>query len=196
MIGARRGVVSFIGIGLAAAIVAGCRAPGDRVGVPDVVGWELDFAFVSVRDAGLLVTVEGRYGFASNLGQATVVRQDPEAGTEVEVGTSVTLVARAGPIGRPLPNFQSIIVPDVTAVSLATASERLARAQLMWFAGRSPPLRNSDAPDLLAAYCVASQAPAPGSRFRQATRSEGGARLHFKPIVLSIEPAPRDGPCP
>jgi beta-lactam-binding protein with PASTA domain len=195
MMYARRRLVPVIGVALAAGILAGC-APGERVRVPDVVGRELNSAFVSVRNAGLLVTVEGRYWIAFNR-HATVRRQDPEAGAQVEPGAAVALVASPGPNGR-FPAYEQLtVVPDVTAVSLAAASERLAQARLVWDAGRdpAPPLRRSAAPDLLAAYCVATQEPAPGTRVRQTTRSEGGARLHIEPILLSIAPAKRDGSC-
>jgi beta-lactam-binding protein with PASTA domain len=142
------------------------------------------------------VTVEGRYWLASNR-RAVVARQSPEGGMQAVVGTAVTLVASHGPTGRFPPNVQPTVVPDVTAVSLAAASERLARARLVWVGGRdpAPPLRNSDAPDLLAAYCVAAQAPAHGTRLSQATQQEfeWGIRVRVEPILLSIEPAPPDG---
>jgi PASTA domain len=91
--------------------------PGGTVliGVPDVVGHDIEDARFELADAGLAVGEERR--FSADAPEGVVVAQDPVEGTQVEEGTLVALTVSAGP--RP------VAVPDVVGLAEEEALRRL-----------------------------------------------------------------------
>jgi serine/threonine-protein kinase len=85
------------------------------VSVPDVTGSSEDDARAQLEDAGFRVEVAREQSEDSEPG--TVLRQDPEAGTEAERGSAVTIVVAEAP--------PPVDVPDVIGLE-----EGEARAQL------------------------------------------------------------------
>jgi hypothetical protein len=88
--------------------------PVGEVEVPDVVGKQYGDAEDTLEDAGLKVE---RKDEASSEQADTVVGQDPDAGTSVEKGTTVTLSVSAGQ--------DEVAVPDVTGQTEADARSQL-----------------------------------------------------------------------
>jgi beta-lactam-binding protein with PASTA domain len=75
--------------------------PTTQVNVPNVVGMTLDTARSAISNAGLVVW-SITYANSNTVLQGQVVSQDPAAGTDVPVGTSVNLVISSGPSGGPV----------------------------------------------------------------------------------------------
>ncbi|GAA2443886.1 Stk1 family PASTA domain-containing Ser/Thr kinase [Streptomyces macrosporus] len=95
------------------------RGP-ERVEVPDVTGVPLAEARARLKDAGLapgMVTRE----FDADVERGSVVRTDPEEGTERRPGAAVALVVSKG---------ERIEVPDVVGESEGAARQRLTEAGL------------------------------------------------------------------
>jgi beta-lactam-binding protein with PASTA domain len=85
--------------------------------VPSVIGQPVANATKALTDAGLEV---GRVDVDSDAPEGQVVAQDPSAGVEVSVGSTVTLSVSKGP--------QTAQVPDVTGSNQADAEALLADA--------------------------------------------------------------------
>jgi hypothetical protein len=88
--------------------------PVGEIELPDVVGKQYADAEDTLEDAGLKVEREDD---ASSEQADTVVDQDPDAGTSVEKGTTVTLSVSAGQ--------DEVAVPDVTGQTEADARSQL-----------------------------------------------------------------------
>jgi serine/threonine-protein kinase len=98
-------------------------AGGKEVSVPDVTGMTVDVAKTTLVDAGLeLGTVTEKANADVPAGQ--IVSQDPKAGTTLEEGSRVNVVAAVAPEG--------VEVPDVTGASIAKAKSDLTAAGLTW----------------------------------------------------------------
>lgn len=105
---------------LAAAIGAFLLLRGPaQVPVPDVVGDTLGEAQPALEEAGFEVEVEEREDEAT---VNDVLAQDPEAGSEIDEGSTVTLVVSEGP--------GEVRVPDVVGLSQEQATRRLNRREL------------------------------------------------------------------
>lgn len=74
-----------------------------RVAVPNVTGDSQDEAINALEEAGLKVSVEQEYDDEVESGD--VIRQSVEAGTEVEIGSEVTIVVSKGSNKVPVPNL-------------------------------------------------------------------------------------------
>ena len=127
------GTVELIGYvgetGLTVTCTVTITAPAPTlVIVPDVNGWDATAASEALASAGLVANVVVGDP-ALNAEQVGVVYQvDPTAGAEVELGSTVTLVAY-GEYVPPAPT--TAIVPDVTGWDATSASEAMASAGLV-----------------------------------------------------------------
>jgi len=103
--GDRRGrwwVALLVGLLVAAAIVGGLLLFGaDKVTVPAVTGSPSSDAQLALRKVGLSVQTVDRTNDAP---EGTVIGQDPEAGSKVDEGSTVTLFVSAGPGQAPVPD--------------------------------------------------------------------------------------------
>jgi serine/threonine-protein kinase len=86
----------------------------DQVKVPDVVGKDYDAARIALVNQGFKVE---RAGARSDAPKDRVLREDPQPGTEVDKGSTITLTASDGP--------GTAIVPDVTNLSRTRAQDVL-----------------------------------------------------------------------
>jgi len=83
--------------------------PAERVEVPNVVNRELAEAELMLRNSSLTVALQNDYSDVVPLN--VVISQDPPAGAEVEVYTSVTIVRSLGP------ELRLVLVPDIVGTS-------------------------------------------------------------------------------
>jgi beta-lactam-binding protein with PASTA domain len=88
-------------------------APPPRISVPNVIGDTLDIAQNTLQSLHLTSSYNGD-------GSATVMRQSPDAGTQVDPGTSVTLQM----------GVRNVSVPNVVNLPLSQAEALLRRAPL------------------------------------------------------------------
>jgi eukaryotic-like serine/threonine-protein kinase len=86
----------------------------DQVKVPDVVGKDYQAARVALVNAGFQVQQER---VTSDAPKDRVLREDPQPGTEVDKGSTITLTVSDGP--------GTTAVPDVTNLTAARAREAL-----------------------------------------------------------------------
>jgi serine/threonine-protein kinase len=139
------------------------RGP-EQVTVPDVTGRGEDDARATLEDAGL--QVESGSEASPDQDPGTVLRQDPEAGAEVERGSTVTIVVAEAP--------PPVSVPDVIELD-----EEAARAELE-SAGFTVRVRDEpvDGPD--EDGTVLDQTPGPGEE------ADPGSRVTI--VVGRFEP--------
>jgi beta-lactam-binding protein with PASTA domain/serine/threonine protein kinase len=88
--------------------------------VPNVVGQPVAEATRAIEDAGFEVSTAYE---SSDQPADTVIRQDPPAGEEAEVGSTVTLTVSSGP--------EPVVVPDVRGMTVTEASQALSDANLL-----------------------------------------------------------------
>ena len=86
----------------------------DQVKVPDVVGKDYQAARTVLINAGFDVEQER---VTSDTPQGRVLREDPQPGTEVDKGSTITLTVSDGP--------GTTVVPDVTNLTAARAQQTL-----------------------------------------------------------------------
>lgn len=91
---------------------------GEQATVPPVLGLKQDRATEVLEKAGFEVATRT---FESCDEPSTVVEQNPPAGSEADVGSTVTISVSIG---------SQVAVPDVSGLSAARAAERLDEAQL------------------------------------------------------------------
>jgi eukaryotic-like serine/threonine-protein kinase len=120
--------------------------PAETVPVPLVVGSPVAEATAALEDKGFVVETEPA---ASDRPVDEVIGQDPEAGEEAEVESTVTLTVSSGP--------QLVPVPDVTNKPQTEASQVLGEAG---FIVNAVPVEDSD----LEPGQVISQDPAAGAQ--------------------------------
>ena len=90
-----RRAVSTVTVVLLLVLLTGCNGEGGPIEVPDVVGLNETEAVRALEAAGL--TAEAAVAAGAVESHGTVVEQDPEPGSHVEVGSVVTLsIAREG----------------------------------------------------------------------------------------------------
>jgi serine/threonine-protein kinase len=91
--------------------------PVEQVTVPGVVGQDVEVARTALQDEGFEVTVES---VAAPEPPNQVVGQNPEAGDEADVGSTVTLTVSQGP--------DPVVVPDVVGMTETEANQALVAA--------------------------------------------------------------------
>jgi beta-lactam-binding protein with PASTA domain len=125
----------------------------DRVTVPDVAGEPSAFAAQErLEQEGLTVSPDAKNEVRSDVNPGTVIGQTPAAGTEVDPGTTVTLLLARG--------AQATRVPDVRGLTPSEAEQRLVAARLTL---------GNVAPELDPKGTIASQVPVPGRRRSRGT---------------------------
>src|SRR5690606_8840729 len=88
--------------------------------LPNVVGQPIDAATQAITEAGFEVSTAYE---SSDQPADQVIRQDPPAGEEAEVGSTVTLTVSSGP--------EPVAVPDVRGMTVTEASQALSAAGLL-----------------------------------------------------------------
>jgi beta-lactam-binding protein with PASTA domain len=130
--------------------------------VPDLVGGSLDAARERIADAGLRpgeIDAE-----PSSRPRGVILRQDPEAGAEVRIGSAVNLVVATSmipdPGGGAVPPTEAAVVPGVIGRDVRAALEML---RASGYQGRVVDRREATQPP----GTVISQTPQAGSRAAQ-----------------------------
>jgi serine/threonine-protein kinase len=108
-------------LGVAAWALAGILGSPRQVRVPDVLGERVSLAQQRLEDAGFQVRI-ARAIFSDRYDPDTVARQDPEEGTRLEAGSTVTITPSLG--------TELILVPDLTGMTEGQAREELKEAGL------------------------------------------------------------------
>jgi serine/threonine-protein kinase len=91
------------------------------VDVPAVVGLSVEQAQSRLEDAHLVVKI-GAGEYSMRFAEGDVIRTQPPAGTTLRTGSTVTLIPSLGP--------PPVDVPDLTHLSVADATAKLAKAHL------------------------------------------------------------------
>ena len=128
-------------------VVISSGEAAEKVQVPNVVDRSEADAERMLQDAGLKVT-HGEAQYSDSIAEGSVISSNPVAGTEVDEGTSVTIVVSLGK--------ESVKVPDIRNKSAADAEAALAAQGLTGSASQ-------DYSDSVAAGSVISQSPEPGA---------------------------------
>lgn len=102
----------------------------ERVAVPDVVGWQLSEARQRLREENFDVSPERRSN--ADVEEGAVIRTQPRAGSEVDSGSTVTLIVSSGP-DEP----ETVRVPDIIGLSGSDAEEMLQDSGLFVSGSRS-----------------------------------------------------------
>lgn len=144
-------------------VVISSGEPAEKVKVPNVVDKSEADAEKILQDAGLKVT-KGEPQNSDTIAAGNVISSDPAADTEVDEGTSVTIVISLGK--------EEVKVPDLKNRSAADAESALAAVGLVGSASQ-------DYSDTVAAGNVISQSPESG------TSVEKGATVSY---VVSLGP--------
>jgi beta-lactam-binding protein with PASTA domain/predicted Ser/Thr protein kinase len=126
----------------------------EQVTVPDVVGRSLGAARAELEDAGLGVEVVREE--TTEAEPDTVLGQSPEAGSEVDEGSTVTLTVAREP--------ERVAVPSVVGLDESQAAERLSGAGLEVDVEEEPVDRPSEDGRVL------DQSPAAGREVRRGSR--------------------------
>ncbi len=87
------------------------------VNVPSVVGYSESSARSTLSNAGLSVSVD--YSYSSYVDKGDVISQNPTAGSNVEKGTTITIIVSQGS------ETTMVTVPDVTNQTLSSARSSL-----------------------------------------------------------------------
>ena len=144
-------------------VVISSGEPAEKVKVPNVVDKSEADAEKILQDAGLKVT-KGEPQNSDTIAAGNVISSDPAADTEVDEGTSVTIVISLGK--------EEVKVPDLRNRSSADAESALAAVGLVGSASQ-------DYSDTVAAGNVISQSPESG------TSVEKGSTVSY---VVSLGP--------
>jgi eukaryotic-like serine/threonine-protein kinase len=113
--------------------------------VPGVIGLSSDSAEAQISDAGLVPAVQEQ---ESEQPEGEVIAQDPGAGAQLELGSTVTITVSTG--------IEQVVVPDVVGIG-ASDAERQLRAE-----GLAPVRRESEVSDPAQDGQVIDQRPAAG----------------------------------
>lgn len=140
-------------------------------------------AHAELRALGLKVAIDGPITVASNH-VSGVSGQVPEAGNEVEPGSTVTLHPGFGPMGSifVVKEPDPVVLPDLIGMRLDLAIRRLERLGLEWSVRPMPALPQTDARTLLEEYEVMRMAAPAGSSYDQFSRR--GNTTTFRPLGL------------
>jgi len=82
-------------------------APSPTVEVPDLSGQSISQATSSLADKGLTLGTR-KEAPSEKVPEGRIIRQDPETGTEVAAGSSVTVTVSSGPSTVQVPNLASL----------------------------------------------------------------------------------------
>lgn len=134
-------------------VVISSGEAAEKVQVPNVVDRSEAEAEQLLQDAGLKVT-HGEAQYSDSIAEGNVISSDPAAGTEVDEGTSVTIIVS---LGR-----ESVKVPDIRNKSAADAEAALSAQGLVGSASQ-------DYSDSVAAGNVISQSPEAGTSVDKGT---------------------------
>src|ERR671914_2864745 len=86
----------------------------ELVAVPSVIGLSRDSAEAQISDAGLVPAVQE---LESEEPEGEVISQDPGAGTELRLGSTVTITVSTG--------IEQVVVPDVVGIGAGDAERQL-----------------------------------------------------------------------
>jgi beta-lactam-binding protein with PASTA domain len=86
----------------------------ELVAVPTVIGLSRDSAEAQISDAGLVPAVQEA---ESEEPEGEVISQDPSAGTELRLGSTVTITVSTG--------IEQVVVPDVVGIGAGDAERQL-----------------------------------------------------------------------
>ena len=150
----------------------------EKVTVPNVVGRSESEAEKILQDAGLKVT-HGDAQSSDTVASGNVISSDPAAGTEVDEGSSVTIVISLGK--------EEVKVPDIRNRSAADAESALAGAGLVGSAGQ-------DYSDTVPAGNVISQSPEAGSSVTKGTTVSYVVSLGAKTQTVEVPDVLRSYP--
>jgi len=117
----------------------------ELVAVPSVTGLSRDSAEAQISDAGLVPAVQES---ESEEPEGEVISQDPSAGSELRVGSTVTITVSTG--------IEQVVVPDVVGIGAGDA-ERQLRAE-----GLAPVRREQEVSDPAQDGQVIDQRPSAG----------------------------------
>jgi serine/threonine-protein kinase len=117
----------------------------ELVAVPSVIGLSRDSAEAQISDAGLAPAVQEA---ESEEPEGEVISQDPSAGAELRLGSTVTITVSTG--------IEQVVVPDVVGIGAGDA-ERQLRAE-----GLAPVRRETEVTDPSQDGQVIDQRPAAG----------------------------------
>jgi eukaryotic-like serine/threonine-protein kinase len=115
------------------------------VAVPTVIGLSRDSAEAQISDAGLVPAVQEA---ESEEQEGEVISQDPSAGTELRLGSTVTMTVSTG--------IEQVVVPDVVGIGAGDA-ERQLRAE-----GLAPVRRETEVSEASQDGQVIDQRPSAG----------------------------------
>jgi serine/threonine-protein kinase len=152
----------------------------ELVATPGVVGLSRDSAEAQISDAGLRPAVQEQ---ESDEPEGEVIAQDPEAGTELEHGSTVTITVSTG--------VEQVVVPDVVGLEVRDA-ERQLRAE-----GLVPVRRETEVSDPAQDGQVIDQRPGTGvevDRGREVVIVVGA--LVEEEELAPVEPDPAPAPVP
>lgn len=130
------------------------RGPAPRT-VPDVVGIPGAEARTAI-EALQLGFAEAPQEFNDDVPLGSVIRQDPAVGTEVERGSTVTVVISRGP--------DLVVFPDLSGAATYEAA-----AELLLEAGFEPRLRFGDAQGAIRDVTIDGEEPVVGETYRRGT---------------------------
>ena len=152
----------------------------ELVAVPTVIGLSRDSAEAQISDAGLVPAVQEA---ESEEPEGEVISQDPSAGTELRVGSTVTITVSTG--------IEQVVVPDVVGIRAGDA-ERQLRAE-----GLVPVRREMEVAEPSEDGQVIDQRPAAGvevERGREVVIVVGALVEQEQLAPLEPEPAPEPAP--
>ena len=153
---------------------------GPNVVVPHVSGDQyLLGAYDRLHARGLGVATKQRLEHALH---ATVLAQEPKAGTTLRRGTTVRLMLDTRPSHAPVCcDARKLAMPDFTGRNLGNVGAWLVERGLYWELVDAPPLPPTHSERILDGYVVTSQKPAPGARIPESIPRSGG---DLEPIQL------------
>jgi eukaryotic-like serine/threonine-protein kinase len=154
----------------------------ELVAVPTVIGLSLDSAEAQISDAGLVPAVQEA---ESEEPEGEVISQDPSAGTELRLGSTVTITVSTG--------IEQVVVPDVVGIGAADA-ERQLRAE-----GLAPVRREMEVSEPSQDGQVIDQRPAAGVEVdpgREVVIVVGALVEQEELAPVEPEPPPGEAPTP
>lgn len=102
-------IAALIALLLAGGAVAWLLTRPEMVTVPDVTGELEDPAIIALQDADFEVATER---IESDIPEGEVIEQDPAAGSEAELGSTVTITVSLGPGAVAVPRVAGLRVPE------------------------------------------------------------------------------------
>ena len=151
-------------------VVISSGEEAEKVSVPNVVNSSEADAEKALQAANLKVT-KGTPQYSDTIAEGNVISSDPAAGTEVDEGTSVTIVVSLG--------VEQATVPDLRNKSAADAESALASAGLVGSAGE-------EYSDSVAEGLVISQSPSSGEHVNEGSTVSYVVSLGPRTTVVTV----------